>query len=179
MPRYYVGGENDEILGDDEILGYDAFGDELSSDFFGADPPPKRGNRVRRLAEVRAAGGVEVAEVQPSQMRRQILPFRESFTLSQTRTLTLQPQRKFRPERLSFASATAVNFTVSDVSIAQEPQFVAPGTLSAQLFTEVSVGMELRSKTANLGAIISITATNQDTVNTQILAGQITGVVVM
>jgi len=174
MRRYYVGGEYDEILGDDEILGYDAFGE--SQDFFGDDGPP---NKIARLGRVRAAGGVEVAQVNPSQMRRQILPFRESFTASQSRVLTLQPQRKFRPERLSFASLTAANFTISDVSIAQEPQFVAPGTLSAQLFTEVSVGMELRSKTANLGAIISISATNLDAANTQVLAGQITGVVVM
>jgi hypothetical protein len=172
MRRYYVGGEYDEILGDDEILGYDAFGAE---DFFGGEAPDK----VGRLARVRAAGGVEVAQVQPSQMRRQVLPFRQSFALSTTATITLQPQRKFRPERLSFASATAAFFTITDVSIAQEPQFVAPGTLSAQLFTEVSVGMELRAKTANLGSIISITATNQDAANTQILAGQITGVVVM
>jgi len=175
MRRYFVG--NDEILGGeyDEIMGgapVAAFG---AGDFFGAEG----GSAMQHLAGVRAAGGVEVRQMDPTQMRRQILPFRESFTAAQSRVLTLQPQRKFRPERLSFASATAANFTITDVSIAQEPQFVAPGTLSAQLFTEVSVGMELRAKTANLGSIISISATNLDAANTVILAGQITGVVVM
>lgn len=178
MRHYYMG--DDEILGGeyDEIMGGDVYGgDEMT--LFGDDPPRKQA-LGRRLAATRAAGGVVVEQMDPTQMRRQVLPFRQAFTAGLSGvTINLNPQRKFRPERLSFASLSAQYFLVTDVSIAQEPQFVQAGGLLAQLFTEVSVGMELRGKTANLGAIISITASNLDADNARTLYGQVTGTVVM
>lgn len=178
MQPVYIG--DDEIFGADEIVGYDAFGgDDSSMSLFGADAPAKR-SRVGKLAQTRAAGGVEVQAVHPSNLRRQTLPFRQAFTAGQSGVIiSIQPQRLFRPERLSFASLTAQYFLITDISVAMEPQFVTPGALLAQLFTEVSTGMELRGKTANLGAIISITASSLDAVNAQTLYGQITGTVVM
>lgn len=174
MGRHYVGGEalgDDEIFGDDEILGDD-------DEFLGADGGASRGlsARVRRA---RAAGGVEVADIPNRMMRRQVLPFTQAFTASQNLVMQLEPQRKFRTEFLRFASLTAIYFTISDVSIAQEPQFVAPGVTLCQLFTEVSVGMEIRGKTANLGAIVSINATNIDAVSARTLYAAVVGTVVM
>ena len=163
MPRYsraYLGGEalgEDEILGDDEILG----GDE------------------EHVAAARSAGGVYVRDRQPDRMRRQALPFTQAFTASQNLVLLMEPQRKFRTERLSFASLTAIYFTVSDISIAQEPQFVSPGVTLCQLFSEVSMGMDLRGKTANLGAIISCNTTNIDPLAARTLYAIIIGTVVM
>lgn len=178
MPMYFGG----EALGDDysEIFGDDdEFGDDAE---FGGDEilggPPRRKSLARRVAGARQAGGVYVGKADPSSMREQPLPFSRSFTTGENFTIQVQPQRMFRPERLTFASVTAAFFTVSDVSIAQEPQFVAPGVTLAQLFSEVSVGMRLRGKTANLGAIISINATNIDT-TTRVLYGTIIGTVVM
>lgn len=173
MGRHYVGGEalgDDEIFGDDEILGDD-------DEFLGADGGrPGLSARVRRA---RAAGGVEVADIPNRMMRRQVLPFTQAFTASQNLVLQLEPQRKFRTEFLRFTSLTAIYFTVSDVSIAQEPQFVAPGVTLCQLFSEVSVGMEIRGKTANLGAIVSINATNIDAVSSRTLYSVVIGTVVM
>lgn len=171
--RHYVGGEalgdDDEFFGDDEILGDD--------EIFGADGGrPGLAARVRRA---RSAGGVEVADLPNRLMRRQVLPFTQLFTASQNLVLQLEPQRKFRTEFLRFASLTAIYFTVSDVSIAQEPQFVAPGVTLCQLFSEVSVGMEIRGKTANLGAIVSINATNLDAVSSRTLYASVIGTVVM
>lgn len=174
MPAYFGSDEfNGDALGDDEIFGGE---DEFGYDEIFGGPKPK--SLARRVAGARAAGGVYTAKTEPSTMREQPLPFSRSYTTGEQFTVSLQPQRMFRPERLVFASVTAAFFTISDVSIAQEPQFVAPGSTLAQLFSEVSVGMRLRGKTANLGALVSINATNIDT-TTRTLYGTIIGTVVM
>lgn len=173
MPHYFGTDElSGDAFGDDEIFGGEALGyDEI----FGGPPKPTLAGRIRTA---RSAGGVYTAKTEPSTMREQPLPFSRSFSANEQFTISLQPQRMFRPERLVFASLTAAFFTLSDVSIAQEPQFVAPGSTLAQLFSEVSVGMRLRGKTANLGALVSINATNIDT-TTRVLYGTIIGTVVM
>lgn len=176
----YFGADYSEIFGDDDMEGDD---DEMAGDAFGADEifggrKRRRRSKAQQIAQAREAGGVYVGERNPSSMREQALPFSRSFTSTESATVQIQPQRMFRPERLVFASLTAAFFTISDVSIAQEPQFVAPGTTLAQLFSEVAVGMRLRGKTANLGAIISINAANIDS-TTRVMYGAIIGTVVM
>jgi hypothetical protein len=168
MGRSFVGGE---ALGDDEIFGDD------DDEIFGDDE--QEAALAARVKKARGAGGVYVGNVEPRLMRRQALPFSQAFTASQNLVLQLEPQRKFRTERLSFASLTAIYFTISDVSIAQEPQFVAPGVTLTQLLSEVSEGMDLRGKTANLGAIISINATNIDAVSSRTTYAIVIGTVVM
>ena len=168
MGRSFVGGE---ALGDDEIFGDD------DDEIFGDDPDEQA--LAARVTAARRAGGKYVANVEPRLARRQSLPFSQAFNASQNLVLQLEPQRKFRTERLSFASLTAIYFTVSDVSIAQEPQFVAPGVTLCQLLSEVSQGMDLRGKTANLGAIISINATNIDAVAARTIYSIVIGSVVM
>lgn len=180
MPAYFGSDElSGEALGDDEIFGDDSVdGEAMGYDEIFGGPPKKKTSMSRRVAMARAAGGVYTGKTEPTTMREQPLPFSRSYTTGEQFTISLQPQRMFRPERLVFASVTATFFTISDVSIAQEPQFVAPGSTLAQLFSEVSVGMRLRGKTANLGALVSINATNIDT-TTRVLYGTIIGTVVM
>lgn len=108
-------------------------------------------------------------------MRVQTLPFKQAYTASQTASVSLTPQRLFRPERLTFASLTAIYFEINSVNIAQEPQYVAEGVALAQLFTEVAVGMRLKGKTANLGAQIVINATSIDAANSRTLYGMFVG----
>jgi hypothetical protein len=174
MGRSFVGGE---ALGDDEIFGDDD--DEIFGDDDFGDDAPGEAALAKKVRAARQAGGKYVANVEPRLARRQSLPFSQAFTASQNLVLQLEPQRKFRTERLSFASLTAIYFTVSDVSIAQEPQFVAPGVTLCQLLSEVSQGMDLRGKTANLGAIISINATNIDAVASRTIYALTIGSVVM
>lgn len=169
MGRSFVGGE---ALGDDEIFGDD------DDEIFG-DDDAHEASLARKVRGARDAGGVYVGNVEPRLRRRQALPFSQAFNASQNLVLQLEPQRKFRTERLSFASLTAIYFTISDVSIAQEPQFVAPGVTLTQLLSEVSEGMDLRGKTANLGAIISINATNIDAVSARTVYSIVIGTVVM
>jgi hypothetical protein len=156
----------DEILGGETLVGYDY------AELLGADASPEE---VHQVAMARQAGGHVIARKAPSTMRVQSLPFKQDYTASQTANVQLTPQRLFRPERLTFASLTAIYFQINSVSIAQEPQFVAEGQALAQLYTEVAVGMRLKGKTANLGAQIVIAATNLDTLNSRTLWGQFVG----
>jgi hypothetical protein len=173
--QYYIG--NDEIVGGEghAAIGYDyseIFGGDM---VLGADSP----GLVSEVAQARAAGGVAVVKRQPSTLREQSLPFNQAYTASQTANVTLTPQRMFRPERLTFASLTALYFLLNSVNIAQEPQFVADGATLCQLFTEVAVGMRLKGKTANLGAQITLGLTNLDAVNARTVYGQIVGPAVL
>lgn len=156
----------DEILGGETLLGY---GYDYR-DMLGAD-----GSEIAAVAEARAAGGHVVRKKEPSNMRVQSLPFKQAYTALLVASVQLTPQRLFRPERLTFASLTAIYFEINSVSIAQEPQFVAEGVALAQLYTEVAVGMRLKGKTANLGAQIVINATNIDANNSRTLYGQFVG----
>ncbi len=159
------------MLGEDQILGGETLlGGYDYRDMLGAD-----GSEVAAVAAARAAGGHVVTKREPNEMRVQSLPFKQSYTAALTANVQLTPQRLFRPERLTFASLTAIYFEINSVSIAQEPQFVAEGVALAQLYTEVAVGMRLKGKTANLGAQIVIGATNTDAVNVRILYGQFVG----
>lgn len=167
-------------IGDDEIMGGDAIGYDYT-EIFGGDEvgggaPPAL---VEKVAQARRAGGVFVGKREPSTLREQSLPFYRSYTASETATVSLQPQRMFRPERLTFASLTALYFLLNSINIAQEPQFVADGATLCQLYTEVAVGMRLKGKTANLGALITINLTNLDAVNPRVVYGQIVGPAVL
>jgi hypothetical protein len=164
-------------VGDDEIMGGDAVGYDYSEIFGGDDGASPA--LVRQVADARNAGGVHVGKRNPSVFREQTLPFYRSYSISESFTIELRPQRMFRPERLTFASFTAQYFLLTNVDIAQEPQFVANGSTLAQLFSEVAVGMRLKGKTANLGAVISIGLTNLDAANARVVYGQIVGSVVM
>jgi hypothetical protein len=166
MTQYPMVGGELEIVGGDEIVGYDY------SEMFGADVSP---GQLAQVAQARAAGGAVIRQTKPSTLREQVLPFYRSYVLSETASITSYPQRLFRPERLTFASLTAQYFLINSVSIAQEPQFVADGGALAQMYTEVAVGMRLKGKTANLGAQIVVNATNLDAANTRILYGQFVG----
>src|SRR5262245_43975256 len=111
MPEYFG---DDEIFGDDDFEG-DALGADVS-EIFGRDEGESEMNARRRrsrnalaakVAQAREAGGVYVGQRPATTMREQILPFSQSFTSSESRTLEIKPQRMFRPERLTFASLTA------------------------------------------------------------------------
>ena len=164
MNPMFIGGE--EIVGGDTLVGYD-YRDMLGAEVTDA--------QAAHVAAARAAGGHVITNNPPQNMRVQSLPFKQTYTAASSANVQLTPQRLFRPERLTFASLTAIYFQINSVSIAQEPQFVAEGQALAQLYTEVAVGMRLKGKTANLGAQIVIAATNLDADNTRILWGQFVG----
>lgn len=163
----------DEILGLDEILGDDLFGAELlgldafaGDEFFGGRRPPAKSSmsRGQKIALARAAGGSAVGKRQGQGSYEQVLPFPATTVLSLAQTdIELRPQRLFRVERLTVGSSIARYFVITNISVGQDPQFVATGQVPAEVFSEVGVGVRLKGATANLGNTVVVSVLNIDT----------------
>jgi hypothetical protein len=166
----------DEILGLDEILGDDLFGADLMGlDTFAGDEMGAANrrqlahrrpamNRAQQIAMARAAGGAAVGKRSGQGAYEQVLPFPATTVLSLASTdIELRPQRLFRVERLTVGSSIARYFVITNISVGQDPQFVATGQVPAEVFSEVGVGVRLKGATANLGNTVVVSVTNIDT----------------
>lgn len=184
-----LGDDVDDLFGEDEILGDDE--DEILADIFGAAPAKKsRKSRammarmrklraIKAIAAARAAGGAVSRRKSRRNVYEQPLPIPPTdFTSGQQQDIELRPQRLFRTERLVISSVIAPFFRVLDVKIGQETQFVASGALPATIFSEVAVGVRLKGDTANLGNTIVVSLQNIDA-QTRTFSGAIIGTVIM
>lgn len=97
--------------------------------------------------------------------RRQILPIpATSVAGGGQATITLQPQRHFRVERLVLASNAAPSaVVVSDISVGAEREFLGAGDVPIAAFAADAVGTGLRGNTASPGVTVSITLRNLGT----------------
>ena len=130
-------------------------------------------------ALARAAGGVLVRQKRPQNARIQVLPIGpQTFTASQTADVEMRPQRTMRIERVTFSSLSSPFFNINSLNVGQDPQFVASGSVPAEIFSQVGVGVRLKGSTANLGTTVVIGATNTDAANSRDLSGGILGAVV-
>lgn len=102
--------------------------------------------------------------------RRQILPIpATSVAGGGQATITLQPQRHFRVERLVLASNAAPSaVVVSDISVGAEREFLGAGDVPIAAFAADAVGTGLRGNTASPGVTVSITLRNLGTEAEQI-----------
>lgn len=195
--------DDDELMGLDEILGLDDDDEDEDDELSGSDIAEILGARRRRrrrrkparskktsimklarqVALARATGGAVLKRTGLNNFREQVLPFQNTpltiLAAAPTQTLTATPQRNFRAKRVIIPSAQASGFLVTDISVAQEPQFAAPGAIFAQFFTEVGVGLSLKARTANLGAIVSMTVTNISGLDVPNFAPGVLGDVIM
>lgn len=174
-------GDDDDMIGDDEILGVD-LGDDLD-EILGDDTligaSARGGSKLARLQAARRAGGVMLNRRPPNQQQEQVMPFPATAVLaSATATILAFPQRKFRTERLAVASAIAAFFTIGDLRIGRESMMVSVGAVPAQIFSEVGVGVRLRGYTANLGNTIGLDVTNLDAANPHTFLAAIVGTAV-
>jgi len=98
----------------------------------------------------------------PSEMRRQVLPVgNQSIPSGGTVTFQTIPQRPFRCERLVITHAGAPgDVLVNDVRVGATPQFVAAGSVSAEVFQATAVGSSLRGDTAQPGITVSVQVQN-------------------
>lgn len=98
----------------------------------------------------------------PSEMRRQVLPVgNQSIPAGGTVTFQTIPQRPFRCERLVITHAGAPgDVLVNDVRVGATPQFVAAGSVSAEVFQATAVGSSLRGDTAQPGITVSVQVQN-------------------
>lgn len=103
-----------------------------------------------------------VGQLQPRREYSQTLPCTSlDFDPGEIREISLQPQRPFRPEKFRASSThTAPFFVITAYSIGQDNQFVGPGSIPVDLFSEVSLYSQIEAYTANLGNLISLTVQN-------------------
>lgn len=177
----YLGDDDDDMIGDDQILGVD-LGDDLD-EILGDDvilgARRRGGSTLARLQAAKAAGGVLLRRKMATEQQEQFCPFpATAVAASTTATILAFPQRKFRTERLAIASSIAAFFTIGDLRIGRESMAVSVGATPAQIFSEVGVGVRLRGYTANLGNTIGIDVTNLDAVNAHTFLAAIVGTAV-
>ena len=105
-----------------------------------------------------------VGQTQPRREGAQTLPCTSLTVLTTaTRDISLQPQRPFRPEKFRASSThTAPFFVITAYSIGQDNQFVGPGSIPCDLFSEVALYSQISAYTANLGNLITLTVQNID-----------------
>jgi hypothetical protein len=139
------------------IMGaYEIMGDVTAS-------PAQKALAMQTLAN----GGQVVGQTQPRRTYSQTLPCTSlDFDPGDSREISLQPQRPFRPEKFRASSThTAPFFTITAYSIGQDNQFVGPGSIPVDLFSEVALYSQIEAYTANLGNLITLTVENIDTEN--------------
>lgn len=95
-------------------------------------------------------------------LRRQILPIPATpVGAGGTATITLQPQRAFRVERLVLSSTVKPSqIVVSDISVGAERQFVSAGDVPLEAFAPDAIGTGLRGDTAQPGTTVTLTLRN-------------------
>lgn len=151
QPGY--GGDPDyEILGAYEILGSPM-----------ASPGMKAA--ANALIAAKQMGGKVVGQIQPRREYAQVLPCSSlAVVAGAVREIQLNPQRPFRAEKFRASSThTAPFFVITAYSIGQDNQFVGPGSIPCDLFSEVSLYSQIEAYTANLGNLITLTVQNIDT----------------
>lgn len=144
----FAGDPDYEILGAYEILG---------------DPTASPASKAAAGALLAAKGQV-VGQQQPRRAYSQVLPCTSlTITAGATRDIQLNPQRPFRPEKFRASSThTAPFFVITAYSIGQDNQFVGPGSIPCDLFSEVALYSQIEAYTANLGSLINMTVQNID-----------------
>jgi len=76
-----------------------------------------------------------------------------------TSTFTTQPQLPFRPSRFVIPSNTVAQFSVNDLKIGKNSQFLSSNSVPAAVFSELAVGVALGLDTCNVGQQITVSIT--------------------
>jgi hypothetical protein len=140
MP-YQIGSD---IIGADELLGYDEIGAMTPAALRAAAPRPQ----VRTQA--------------PSKSREVVMGFDSVATIASAASakVSQRPQVLFRPDKLVVASSIAAAFLIDDFKVGNKSQFAASGSVSAETFKETAVGVRLMLDTAQVSMDITISVTN-------------------
>ena len=166
----------DELVGVDDILGDDIMGDYL----VGAQAARRRRMRQARPAVAAAAAAnakkallrkailakrlrnaAIVHKRGPSKSRVQPLGFsREAIAPGDTTEITARPQVLFRGRRLLVGSTIAGSFTIEDIKVGRNSQFVGTGPQPAEAFRDTATGDNISLDTCKPGVDISITVRN-------------------
>jgi hypothetical protein len=191
----FVGDDGQLYLGDDDgeadlsgdelaLLGLDFVGDDALSEILGGParrpmvrtPPRRRLTRAQAVKLAAAKAGL-VTQRTPTNIMPQDVPITPtSFLTTETRTITLQPQRTFRMQRPMIPSSIASFFVFNDITINQTSVFASPGSVPCENYSEVAIGASLYGQTVQQGAIIALNLQNIDG-STRTFRGTLKGVV--
>lgn len=146
---YFSEDYGNEVMGRSELVGNEIM--------LAADPMT-----VAQAARARSAGGMLLKQRVPDELRRQPLPIPLTPVAAgaTSAAIGIIAQRIMRIDGLRNPSRFNGVFRITNISIGQEQQFVAQGSLPSELFSEVAVGTFLQGATANEGTTVSITVQN-------------------
>lgn len=151
---------NENYYGDDQIVG-DDLAELIGDDYYGDDEPEEFSGRRRGGGGKRVHGGLRVMQKRKDTLFKQPLPIPATVVgAGATVVISMQPQRTIRVERLAIPRSLVDDFTINSVNVGQEPQFVAEGSLPADIFAPDAVGIGLKGDTANIGNLITMSVTN-------------------
>ncbi len=182
-----VSGE--EIIGaGEEIIGWDPYSTAEQDlvgleEILGAAPmnPQARQAALAKLRAARTKNAIAKAgtttspaanlptmgsrvEVQPLVNRRhRLMVAGMGFTtvlLGAVATITIAPQRLFKPKLLSIPGSIALYFAITGVFVGQDSQLAAAGAIPCECFTETAVNAPIDWDTANIGNTITINIQN-------------------
>lgn len=141
----YLGYE--QIVGQNMIVGADDYS-QLPASMQGQATTPNN------------MGGPRLVRVNPTQARELLLGFGpSSIAQSATSSFTTQPQLPFRPARFVIPSATVANFSVNDLKVGKNSQFLSSNSVPAAVFSELAVGVALGLDTCDIGQQITVSVT--------------------
>jgi hypothetical protein len=132
--------------------------------FAGADPTAD----ASLSGPTAQAVGPQVVNVQPRNVREFAIgfgPTSPAVNPNQTVIVAAQPQIIFRGSRLVVpsvfgTSTVAANFTINDIRVGKDSQFVSAGPLPAIAYLENAVGTAMGLDTCNVGQLITLNVTN-------------------
>ena len=106
------------------------------------------------------AGGPRLVPQRLDEARELLLGFGPtSIAGGATSVFTTQPQLPFRPSRFVIPAATVPNFSVNDLKIGKNSQFLSSAAVPAAVFSELAVGVALGLDTCNVGQQITVSIT--------------------
>lgn len=157
-----------DILGSEMLVGYEdegnelVAGDEVDDLLSGYDivgrrrAAPRRGGQARMVVAPRGFApqaprhGTLIRSQEPHKDGQLVLPMSSSGTIAAATaaTITARPQTKaYRPQRIVVAASIASFFTISDIKVGNQSQFVQAGTIPAEAFIQGAFGVAMRMDT--------------------------------
>lgn len=148
-----------DIMGDDRLV-IGSAADEILA-ISGADDLDAS-EKKQIVARVLAQNALVVKDSMPTKSRRFPLGFVSNGTIAagDSATITSRPQVLFKGQRLVVPSDVAGDFTVDDVKVGKDSQFVAEGAIPARVLQENAVDTAFELDTAQISQDISISVTN-------------------
>jgi hypothetical protein len=114
------------------------------------------------LANKIAAGAVVTTQSKPTRAREYPIGFLSAAPVAAGASVQVisQPQIVFRPERIVVPSDIAGQFSIDQVIVGKNNQFVASQPIPGRVFAENGVGVRLQMDTAQISQNIVLAVTN-------------------